>query len=252
MTFQHQEFRTWLREAEKLRLYAQSVFSDRKALRAALMEAESKSRRLELEAREAAEMETRAKAKRDVARHELAMTRLEIDAIGSARAQMESELAWVQHALATSEDTRWKMESELDVAQQALAAFGEAYQTTEEEVSRLTNERVSLLVELGASKDELSSFHAEVAKEKKAFEAKYDADFEAIFIYGYGCCAFAHNICGSKPKILDGMPGTLEPLTLEFFIDPRCLPTVVPSRPALLRRRVLAKGSITPQPSEQK
>ena len=105
------------------------------------------------------------------------------------------------------------MESELDVAQQALAASRKACQTAEEEASRLTDERVLLLVELGASKDELSAFRAEVAKEKKALEVEYDAGFESIFNYGYGGCAFAHNICGSKPKIPDGMPGTSEPLT---------------------------------------
>ena len=38
---------------------------------------------------------------------------------------MESELARVQRALATSKDARRKMESELDVAQQALAASRE-------------------------------------------------------------------------------------------------------------------------------
>ena len=203
MAFQHREFRTRLREAERLRLYAQSVFSDKKALSASLMEEESKSRRLEVEARESAERATRAKAERDVTRHEVAMARVEIDAAGRARAKMESELAQVQHALAAIEDARQKMESELDVAQQALAASGEAYRTTEEEASRLIDERVSLLVELGASKDELFSFCAEVAKEKKSLEAEYDAGFEAIFNYGYGCCAFAHNIYGSKPKILD-------------------------------------------------
>ena len=90
----------------------------------------------------------------------------------------------------------------------------------EEEVSHLTDERVSLFVELGASKDELSAFHAEVAKEKKALEAEYDAGFEVIFNYGYGCCAFAHNICGSKPRIPAGMPDTLNPLPLEFFVNP--------------------------------
>ena len=36
---------------------------------------------------------------------------------GSARPQMESELARVQRALAASEDARWKMEFELEVAQ---------------------------------------------------------------------------------------------------------------------------------------
>ena len=68
------------------------------------MEAKSKSRRLELEAREAVERATRAEAERDAARHEVAMARLEIYALGSARAQMKSELARVQRALAASED----------------------------------------------------------------------------------------------------------------------------------------------------
>ena len=95
MAFQHKEFRTRLKEAERLRLYAQSVFSDKKAMSASLMEAESESRRLEVEAREAVERATRAEAERDVARHEVAMARVEIDAVGSARAQMESELAQV-------------------------------------------------------------------------------------------------------------------------------------------------------------
>ena len=35
-------------------------------------------------------------------------------------------------------------------------------------------------MELGANKDELSAFRAEVAKEKKALEVEYDACFEAI------------------------------------------------------------------------
>ena len=228
MAFQHREFRTRLREVERLRLYAQSAFSDKKALSASLMEAESKSRRLELEAREAIEMATRAKAERDVARHEVAMARLEIDAAGSARAQMESELARVQHALATLEGARRKMESELDVAQQALSASGEACWMAKEEASCITNERVSLLVELMASKDDLSAFRAKVAKEKKALKEEYDVGFEAIFNYGYGCCSFAKNIYGSKPKILDGMLSTSKPLTPKFFVNPRCPPVAVP------------------------
>ena len=82
MAFQHREFRTRLRQAERLQLYAQSIFSDKKALSASLIEAESKSRWPELEVREA-ERETRAEAKRDVACHEVAMAQLEIDAAGS-------------------------------------------------------------------------------------------------------------------------------------------------------------------------
>ena len=46
-----------------------------------------------------------------------------------------------------------------------------------------------------------------------------------IFNYGYACCAFADNICGSQPKVPDGMPDTsklLSPdtsklLSPEFF-----------------------------------
>ena len=73
MAFQHREFRIRLREEERLRLYAQSAFSDKKTLSASLMEAKSKSRRLELEAREAVERATRAEAERDAAHHEVAM-----------------------------------------------------------------------------------------------------------------------------------------------------------------------------------
>ena len=104
------------------------------------MVVEEKLRRLELEAKEAAERATCAEAEIDVARHEVAMARLEIDEVGNARVQMESELGRVQCALATFEDARRKVESELDVAQQALATCGEACRTAEEEASRLTDE----------------------------------------------------------------------------------------------------------------
>ena len=43
-----------------------------------------------------------------------------------------------------------------------------------------------------------------------------------IFNYGYGCCAFAHNICGSQPVVPDGMSNTSKSLSPEFFINPRC------------------------------
>ena len=95
MAFQHREFRTQLREAKRLWLYAQPAFSDKKTLSASLMEAKSKSRRFELEAREAIERATRAEAEKDVTRHEVVMARLEIDAARSARAQMKSKLVWV-------------------------------------------------------------------------------------------------------------------------------------------------------------
>ena len=42
-------------------------------------------------------MEIRAKVERDDARHEVVMVRLETEVAGSARAQVESKLARVQH-----------------------------------------------------------------------------------------------------------------------------------------------------------
>ena len=90
----------------------------------------------------------------------------------------------------------------------------------------MTHERDSLLVE--SAKDELSAFQAEVSKEKKALEAKFDIGFKVIFNYGYGCCAFAHNICRSKPEIPNGMSDTSNPLPLEFFVNPFCHPGAVP------------------------
>ena len=55
-----------------------------------------------MEAREAVERATCAEAERDVALHEVAMARLEIDAAGSSQAQMESEPGRVQRALQMS------------------------------------------------------------------------------------------------------------------------------------------------------
>ena len=67
-----------------------------------------------------------------------------------------------------------------------MVASGEAWWKENEEANHLTYERVSLLVELGASKDELSAFRTEASKEKKVLEAEFDAGFEVIFNYGYG------------------------------------------------------------------
>ena len=61
------------------------------------------SRRWESEAKEAVERAVRAEAERDAARHEASMARLDAKATGSSR-EVESELARVQHTLATLKD----------------------------------------------------------------------------------------------------------------------------------------------------
>ena len=53
-----------------------------------------------------------------------------------------------------------------------------------------------------------------------------------IFNYGYGCYAFVHNIYGSQPVVPDGTPNTSKPLSLEFFINPQCPLSVVPTESA--------------------
>ena len=64
-------------------------------------------------------------------------------------------------------------------------------------------------------------------------EAEFEAGFEVIFNYGYCCCAFAHNIYGSKLGIPDGMSDTSKPLPPEFFVNPRCPSGAVPIEAAI-------------------
>ena len=134
-----------------------------------------------------------------------------------------------------------KAESELDSIQQALVAVREACWKAEEETCRLTDERLSLIMELGASKEELAAFKAKAIAERKAMEEEFDASSNVIFNYGYGCYAFTHNICESKPMILAGIPVMSKPLPPEFFYQPPMPPQVLPLTfrlPQLLRRNL--------------
>ena len=63
-------------------------------------------------------------------------------------------------------------------------------------------------------------------------EEAYEEGFNIIFNNGYGCCAFAHNICGSRPEVLDRMSDMSKSLSPEFFINPRCPRGVVPTEAA--------------------
>ena len=213
MTYQHREFQSRLRHAERLRLYAQSTVFYHSELSASLVEVESRSQCWEKEAKESVEKVARDEVERDVAHHEASMARMDADASGSARAKVESVLARIQNALAVVEEARRK---------------------AEDEASRLAVEQVSLLLELENSKNEVFAFQAQTLKEKKALKEAYEEGFDVIFNYGYGCCAFAHNIYGSQPMVLDGMPNTSKPLSPKFFINPQCPPGVVPTEDATI------------------
>ena len=122
--------------------------------------------------------------------------------------------------MATLDGGRLKAESELDFVQQALTAVKEACRKAEEENGRLTDERLSLLMELGTTKDDFVAFREKSSTEKSTLEVEFDACSDVIFNYGYDCCSFAHDIRGSKPMIPARMPDTYAPLTLEFFVNP--------------------------------
>ena len=134
---------------------------------------------------------------------------------------------------AITESARLRAESERGVAHKALSLAGEACTKAEEENSRLTDERLSLILELGTIKDDFAAFREKVVTDREAMEAKFDASDDTLFNYGYGCCVFTHNICGSKPQISDGMPDPSVPLTPEFFANPRCPPSTSSAAPAL-------------------
>ena len=113
-----------------------------------------------------------------------------------------------------------------------MAVAEEAKQRADDEVSRLADERVSLLLKLRTCKDEMSVIRAEALKEKEALREAYEEGFDMIFNYRYGYRAFTHNICGSQPEVPDGMQDTSKTLSPEFFINPRCPQGVVPAEAA--------------------
>ena len=90
--------------------------AERETQNASSKEAELTCHRLEIEAKESAERAAWAEAERDAARHEAAMAKLQIEGAVNTRAQVESELALVQHALAVAKNAHMKAESERGVA----------------------------------------------------------------------------------------------------------------------------------------
>ena len=97
---QHHEFELRLRDAERVRLYVQARMAEQEMQSASLKKAELACRRLELEAKESAERVARAETERYAACHEAAMAKLATEEAVKTQAQIESELAWVQTALA--------------------------------------------------------------------------------------------------------------------------------------------------------
>ena len=121
-----------------------------------------------------------------------------------------------------AEEARRKAEFDHGTAQEALAAIGEACKKAKEENSHLAEEKLAFVIELGDFEDDFAAFREKAAADKEMIEVAFDSSGDTLFNYGYGCCGFAHNICGSKPEIPEGMPNPSVPLTADFFANPRC------------------------------
>ena len=156
-----------------------------KALNSSLAKAESSSKHWEREAKDGAEIIMWVEKERDEAKQEARV------------AQLMATIA---------RDAKARVEDDLTKAFNALAAAEEGGRRSKVEISRLEAERTSLLLELEASKGEVSSLHAQASKDKEDMTKNYQKALDLIFAYGYGCCAFKHSICGDLPEILDSMP----------------------------------------------
>ena len=139
-------------------------------------------------------------------KHKAKVAHLATSAAGDAKERAEEDLSRVQEALAATEEGRCKAEA------------GNA---------RLEVEWTSFLLKLGATKDEVSSFHSQVGRDKEAIKEEYHKALKVIFANGYRCCVFKHNICGDYPEVLDGMPDSADPLLPNFFVNPGCPPVQV-------------------------
>ena len=120
-------------------------------------------RRLELEARESTERAIRAEAERDAACYEVTMAKLATEGAVNTRAQIESDLTWVQRVLALAEEARQRAESEHEATREALALAGETCRKAEEESGRLADEKLSLVMELRVVKDEFAAVREKAA-----------------------------------------------------------------------------------------
>ena len=119
-------------------------------------------------------------------------------------------------------DAKARTDEELTRVRDALTASEEARRKAEAEAACLEVEKTSLLLDIRATKDEVSSLKSQAGKDKEAMEEVYHKALELVFFYGYECCVFKHNICGDQPEVLDGMLDSFDPLPLELFMNPRC------------------------------
>ena len=198
MARQHREFWSRLDDAEKLRLYAQSSVSHHQTLTASRDEVEASSERWEKEARDRAASVIRAEKERHEAKQEARAAQMIATAAGDTKVRVEVVLTKALNSLEAAKKGRSRSEVEIT--------------HLEVEFARVEAERESLLLELEASKCEVSSLHARESKDREDMGEDYHGSLDLIFAYDYRCCAFKNNICGDRPDILDSMLDSSNPL----------------------------------------
>ena len=218
MARQTREFRSCLDDAEKLRLYAQLVASHHQTLAASLAKAEALSERWKKKARDVVARIIRAEKERDEAKKETRAAQMIAAAAGEAKFKVEVDLTKALNSLAIAEEGGCRLEAEIT--------------RLEAKFTYVEVERESLMLELEASKSEVSSLHARESKDMEDLVEDYHGSLNLIFAYGYGCCAFKNNICRDRPYIPDGMPDSSNQLPPEFFDNPRC-PPILPADKAI-------------------
>ena len=125
------------------------AISKYQALDASLAKAKSRYKHWEREAKAGVEKIAGAEKERDEAKKEAQVSWLATVAAGDTKVRAEDDLAKVQEALALAEEANCK---------------------TEDKITCLEVERTSLLLELEAAKDEVSSLHSQVSKDKEVME----------------------------------------------------------------------------------
>ena len=146
IAFQHREFQSRLDDAEKLRLYAQSAASHHQTLNASLTKAKSSSKHWEREAKDIAENVTRTKKERDDAKQEARAAQLVATTAGDAKARVEVDITKALNSLAATKEGGRRSKAEITYLKAEFA--------------HVEAERALLLLELEASKGEVSSLHA--------------------------------------------------------------------------------------------
>ena len=139
MAGEHRELFLQLEDAKKLWRYAQSAVSKHHALDDALNKAKARSKSWERKAKAGIERITCAKKERDEAKEKAKHSQLASVTVGDAKVRAEDNLVRVKDSLVIAK---------------------EAKRNAEVEVARLEVERTSLMLEIGATKDEVSSLHS--------------------------------------------------------------------------------------------